>query len=348
MVSLPFTTESSPPTVRRPDFVVNVGSDGADAWAESLVSLTTALGLAPSVDAVKLQIADDDRAPAVEVGDTGTIELGYEDSGQTLVFTGQVATVEHNIRGTTRVTMSNSGVLLAQARLDQSFQQQSAGAIVNSLLSEVGVSPDTVEDGIEYPYYVVDSGRSLLQHMARLAQRDGFLAFLSPEDKFCFLPFTVGQADCSFAYGNDILVLQLNSQSSTRSVTVTGEGAAGSEGSEAWSWLAKDPSAVQKTAGEGPARPVSDPALRSGAAVDTAAQALAERHGAWGQTGLLTVPGAPTVMVGGSIEIVDAPQTGLNGLAMVQRVCHHYDKMEGFITTIWFARVGEDGFGGLF
>jgi len=347
MVSLPFDTQSNPPTVRRPTFTINLGSDGADAWAETLLSLTAAVGLAPAVDAVKIQIADDARAPSVELGDSGSVELGYEDSSETLIFTGEVSAVEHNIRGATRITLTNSGSKLAGLRLDQSFQQQSAGAMVQSLLGEAGVSADVVEDGIEYPYYVVDSGRNVLQHMAELAKRDGFLAHLSPEDKFCFQPFTAGQAEISFHYGDDILVLQLASHNTAKSVTVTGEGAAGSEGSEAWSWLVKDPSAVQKTAGDGNGRSVSDPSLRSGAAVEKAAQALADGQSKLQLSGLLTVPGAPAVVVGSAIEIADAPQTGLNGLCLVRRLCHHYDKGEGFITTIWFARVGEGGLGGL-
>ena len=57
---------------------------------------------------------------------------------------------------------------------------------------------------------------------------------------------------------------------------VTGEGAAGDQGSDAWYWLRKDPASNQSTAGSGtPLRTASVGALRSAEAVEALAQAQA-------------------------------------------------------------------------
>jgi phage protein D len=348
MVGIPFFGGSAPPAVRRPTFAVNLGSASADTWAGALVSLAVEVGLAPAVDALTLQVANEARAPGVAVGDSGTVELGYEDSGNELVFTGQVDAVQRSLAGTTRITVVNGGATLARLRLDRSFQQQTAGGIVQALLGEVGLSADGVEDGIDYPFYVIDAGRNAYQHIARLARRNGYLAYLTPEGKLSFAPFAGGQAEQTFSYASDILALDLaDATPAAGSVTTTGEGAAGSQGSDAWSWLVKDPSGVQSTAGDGTALPIPDSSLRSSEAAQAAAEGLAGGLSLMQYTGSLLVPGTPAVTVGSAIEIADAPQSELNGLCLVRHLRHHFDKQRGFTTRILFSQTGAGGAGAL-
>ena len=61
-------------------------------------------------------------------------------------------------------------------------------------------------------------------------------------------------------------------------VTTVGEGAAGSQGQEAWSWLVKDPSSVTGSAGSGgPERLIQDASLRSTEAAQGAADGIVAR-----------------------------------------------------------------------
>ncbi|RIK51211.1 MAG: hypothetical protein DCC57_10955 [Chloroflexi bacterium] len=361
-------TSTQPAAVRRPTFAVHFGppsggggglleaagsalgltTGGDDPWVAALVAIRIESYSAPGVDIAVLDLANEARAPSVALGDPGSIELGYGDGDNVLVFTGQVDAIRTSLAGATRITLVNSSAALARRRIDQSYQQQSAGAIVNDLIGQCGVDAADVEDGSDYPFYVVDAARTVYQHIARLAQRSGYIAAITAEDKLQFAPAAADNAAQTFTYAQDLLAVHLAEGAPLAGVTFTGEGAAGSQGSDAWSWLIKDAAAVQKSAGDASgARPLVDAALRSGAALETAAAAYLAEQG--GSAGRLIVPGAPDVTVGAAVEITGAPQDALNGLHLVTRLRHRYDKARGFVTELALRRAGESasGLGGL-
>lgn len=354
MVGLPSLGAQSPPGFRRPVCAVQFGGSagapgGTDPWPRSLVSVTVRVGLAPSVDVVELVLAADEQAPGAAIGDAGSVSLGYEDAAAELVFTGQIEGVRHGTQGTTRISAANGGVLLSRLRVNQSYEQQAAGDIVTDLAGRAGVGTDTIEAGLDFAFYVVDDRSSAFQQIAGLARKSGYVASFTPQGDLRFGPFASGQPVQTFTYGQDILALQLAEASpSVGAVTAVGEGAAGSEGQEAWNWLIKDPSPVTGSAGEGePARLISDPSLRSTDAAQSAAEGHASAAGLTTIIGNVLVPGAPAVIAGGAIEIVDAPQDAANGLCVVRRVRHRYSKREGFTTWIAFSKTGGGGAGGL-
>jgi phage protein D len=340
---------TSVPAVRRPVLEVGFGSGSADEWGRSVVSVAVQAGLAPSADAVEVYMDGSDQAPTVAVGDTGSVSFGYEDESTELIFSGDVEGVRYSVDGATAVTATNGGAALSALRINQSYEQQKAGDIVKDLAGKAGVGTDTVEDGVEFPFYVVDDRQSAYRHIATLARKSGYLAWLTPEGKLSFAPFTAGQAVQTFAYGEDILSLQMTEVApGVGAVTTFGEGAAGSQGQEAWSWLVKDPSSVTGSAGGGaPEREVQDPSLRSGDAAQSAAEGIANAAGLTKLTGKLLVPGAPAVAVGLAVEVVDAPRDALNGLYLVTGVRHRFSKREGFTTLVEIAKAGEGGLGGL-
>ena len=149
MFDLPFGTNEAIAGLRRPTFAIAIqsGGDGsgglgglagavgdllgggaADPWAEALVRIVVDMGVAPTVDVATLWLANEARAPKVAVGDSGTIELGYADAGNELVFTGQVDTVRYHLAGATEITLVNGSAQLARRRIEQSYQEQAAGA----------------------------------------------------------------------------------------------------------------------------------------------------------------------------------------------------------------------------
>jgi phage protein D len=340
---------SSVPAVRRPVLEVSFGSGSADDWGRSVVSVAVQAGLAPSVDAVEVYLDGSDQAPTVAVGDTGSVSLGYEDDSTETIFTGQVEGVRFSVDGATSVTATNGGAALSVLRINQSYEQQKAGDIVKDLAGRAGVGTDTVEDGVEFAFYVVDDRQSAYRHIAALARKSGYLAWFTPEGKLNFAPFSGGQAVQTFTYGEDILSLEvIDALPVVGAVTTFGEGAAGSQGQEAWSWLVKDPSSVTGAAGtDGPERQVQDPSLRSGAAAKSAAEGIANAAALTNLIGKLMVPGAPAVAVGLAVEVVDAPQDTLNGLYLATGVRHRFSKEEGFTTLVGIAKAGEGGLGGL-
>jgi phage protein D len=332
--------------VRQPVFEVTFGG-AADPWKRGMVALVVEIGLAPAADVVEVYLSADEQAPAV--GDTGSVSLGYEDDSMELVFTGEVESVLRGVEGETHVTATNGGAALSKLRLNQSYEQQEAGDIVKDLAGRAGVGTDTVEDGVEFPFYVVDDRRSAYLHVTALARKSGYLANFTPEDKLSFAPFVAGQPVQTFTYGVDIMRLEVTRVAPVvGAVTTVGEGAAGSQGQEAWSWLVKDPSSVKGSAGEGaPEREVQDPSLRSSDAAQSAADGVANAADRMKLVGEVLVPGSPAVAVGSAVEIADAPQEALNGLFLARGVRHRFSKREGFTTLISLSKTGDGGLGGL-
>ncbi|MDQ4043678.1 MAG: contractile injection system protein, VgrG/Pvc8 family [Actinomycetota bacterium] len=348
MVSSVFDT-GSVHAVRRPVFEVSFGSGSPDDWGQNVASVTVQAGLTPSVGVVEVYLDGGDQAPATAVGDSGSVSFGYEDGIAELIFTGQVEEVCQDVRGGTRVTASDGGAVLSTQRINQSYEQQKAGDIVSDLAGRAGVGTDTVEDGVEFPFYVVDDRRSAYRHIAALARRSGYLAYFTPENKLNFAPFASSQPVQTFSYGEVIISLRTTKIAAVvGAVTTVGEGAAGSQGQEAWSWLVKDPSSVTSSAGsDGAERQIQDASLRSADAARSAAEGIANATDRTGLTGELLVPGSPAVVVGSVVEIVDAPQDALNGLYLVTGVRHRFSKAKGFTSLARLAKTDGGGLGRL-
>ncbi len=352
-------------SVRRPAFEVNFGGGAGaggltaavglglgadDPWARSVVRLNVEVGQAPFVDVVTVELAADGDAPEVALDDPGTISLGYEDSAVELVFTAMVDHISSSLHGSQRLQGMNGGVLLSRLRINQSYEQQSAGDIVGDLAGLAGVDIDTVESGVDLPFYVLDDRSNAYEHINTLARKSGYLTCFTPEGKLYFGPYAEGQAVQTFSHGMDILSLQVQETTPVaQSVTTIGEGAAGGEGQEAWSWLIKDPGPVTAQAGQGePMGITSDPSLRSSEAGQSAADSLAGAAGQMALTGMIIVPGAPLVVVGSTIEIADAPQENVNGACRVSWVGHRYSKQLGYISVIEFSKsAADEGLGGV-
>jgi phage protein D len=346
-VVLPFLPgENLSRPVRQPVFEVTFGG-ATDPWERGMVALVVETGLAPAADVVEVYLSADEQAPAV--GDTGSVSLGYEDDSMELVFTGEVESVLRSVEGETHVTATNGGAALSKLRLNRSYEQRKAGDIVRDLAGGTNVGTDAVEGGAEFPFYVVDDRQSAYRHIAALARKSDYLARFTPENRLNFAPFTAGQPVQTFAYGVDILSLRVaDAAAVVDAVTTVGEGAAGSQGADAWSWLVKDPAPVTGSAGGGEAeRQVQDGSLRSRNAAQSAADGIANAAGRMKLTGELLVPGSPAVVVGSAIESVESPQDALNGLFLVRGVRHRFSKAGGFTTLIRFSKTGDGGLGGL-
>lgn len=362
MTGLDLFKGDQPASLRQPVHKISFGSSeggaggflsvldagGPDPWQQNLVSVTVQVGPAPHVDIASISLSGGDRAPSVAIDDEGSIALGYEDSSTDVVFTARVDGVKRSVGGTVLVTAVNGSAALSRLRINQSYEKQTAGDIVSELAGIAGIGTATIEDGVDLPFYVIDDRRSAYQHVATLARKSGFLAYVNPEGDLSFKPFVAGQPVGTFTYGVDIISLQvLDAAPVTEAVTTIGDGAAGSQGQDAWSWLIKDPSPVKGSAGDGGSeRTVQDASLRSSDAAQSCAESIAEAACRMKLTGRMLVPGAPVVVVGSVIETKDAPDDTLNGLSMVRRVCHHFSKSDGFTTLIEFCKTGDGGGGG--
>ena len=341
-----FPSATAAPAVRKPVFQLQFGNASADDWAKALVGFSIESGFAPWVDAAEVYIASE-QGPSSAPKDAGSISAGYDDASSQVVFTGQVESVRYGIDGLTRVSASNGTASLSRLRLNQGYEQSSAGDIVNDLAQKASVDTDSIKDGGSYPAYAIDDRRTGWQHIAALARNNGLFAYFSSAGKLNFTSVEEGQPVQTFSYGQDILAIQLTSAvASAGQTTVVGEGAAGSNGSDAWSWLLKDASSVKSQSGQGdPGKLVSEGSLRSSDGSQNAADSIAAALSAETMSGWLLSSGAPAVTVGSTIAIAGAPQDALNGTCIVQRVKHRFAKNSGFLTLMHFTKSGA-GAGG--
>jgi len=367
VVNVPFLTNSEPAAVRRPTFAIAhsngaasglgglasaagdlLGLGGEDFWLSHTLEIVVQTGPLPFVNTACITFASAG-APDIALQDTITISLGYADAEPEVVFTGLVTRQVRTLAGFTHLHASDGGITLARQRLNQSYESQNAGDIVSDLASQSGVSTDVVESGIALPFFAIASHTPAHAQIAALARRSGYWAYFTPAGKLTFAPLAEGEAVQTFIYGTDVLKLEITEAiPALDGVQVSGEGAAGSQGQDAWNWLVADATGVQAQAGSGKAqRWVSDGALRSQETARTAAAARASGAASLKLTGELWVPGAPKVTVGSSVVFTNAPEEVLNGTYQVERVCHRLSKARGFVSRLSFLKTASVPLGAL-
>ena len=262
-------------------------------------------------------------------GDPATVELGW-DGSTSLVFTGTVSAVERRLDGL-RVDCTGAHAALTLARGGTTYVQQTAGGVVSALAQDAGVDVASAEDGIDLPLYVADAGRSHHAHCLRLARWCGFDLYEDGSGALAFGPFTRTSADHTFRYGADVLAVALQATAQEPATTVIPESPASSQGDETASWLVKDPSAH---AGGGGPVVVSESALRTKEAADTAAQAGVARAQRAALQGTVEVTGAPQVALGDAVALEAMPDDALNVTYQVLGLRHVLDRRRGFRTRL--------------
>jgi hypothetical protein len=185
-------------------------------------------------------------------------------------------------------------------------------------------------------------------HVADLAAKSGFLARFAADGSLDFGAASEGEPAQTFAFAQDVLALDAAERPpAAGAITVVGEGAAGTQGDAAWSWLVKDPSGVTGTAGSGdPARLLRVRSLRTSDAAGGAAEAAAATAASGATTARLLVPGAPKATVGATVAVQGTPDGGLDGNYVVRGVRHRYAKREGFTSLLLLTRSGDAAGGG--
>jgi phage protein D len=359
-MALPFFDEDSSTAVLVPTVKLQFGAAGddsgfggavaavasflggdADAWRTHLHSVQLQRGLAPCVDVLQVQLARSAHAPAVALGDTGSLELGYGDSNVP-VFNGSVDAMYSSVRATT-LTASNGGRLLAQHRINRSFENQTATDIIAALAQEVGVTAQLNGSGAALPRYVVDDARSLYEHMARLADLNGSLLYFDGAGVLQLIEAGSGSSVRTFNYGIDILGFQLAQRAQAiAGLDVVGEGAAGESGSNAAFWLRKDPAAMRVSTGTtAPLRYFRDARLRNRDAVSARAQALALKQQREATRSEIILTGTAELEPGAIITLAGLPESRCDGEYCIHSLAQRFDVTRGFVTELCIQRCGD-------
>jgi hypothetical protein len=350
-LSLPFLSDSSTAPGLRPGCKITqgaaasggglldaaaslLGAPQSDPWAENLRSVEISQAAAPHLDTCRLMVARGPTLPTVAVGDELGVQLGFDGSLAT-VFTGKVSALIGTRDQGLEVVLASPSHGLAQARQNVSFEQRTLADVVRQWAGEAQVTPGDLDTGPSFPFLAVDDRRSAWEWIAVLARLAGTMAWIDGDGKLhCKQP--AGTPVRKYHYGQDVLSLSFSERvAHLGEVTMTGEGAAGSQGAQAWSWLAKSADAVQASAGDGvPKRLYQEGVLRSHAAADAAANAIHERAQALCSRVVVRVPGSAEVGVGVLFELADCPGGNGDGTYQVLALRHRYAKARGFTTEI--------------
>jgi len=329
--------------MEKPGYKVQIGRTIIDSSnypvSSPVVSIKVEVGISSGADSFEI-ILNKTNAPKVTRGDKVNIELGYNGKFSK-VIEGTVDRIKPDI-SLLSITGFNNIFKLLTLRLNQTYEQQSAGGIVSDLAKQAGVSLGRVEDGIVFPIYVIDSNRNAYEHIKNLAEKCGFDIYLDAKNRLFFQEFIKTSVDHTFSYGRDILELEVSQEEAFYDqVEVWGESPVSKEGKESYAWLIKDFADLKGKAGSG-ARvlTIQDASLKTSATTAAVANNILKSIKKRCISGVIKIPGRVDVSLGNTLEIRGVPDDNLNGIFQIRHITHFLDKQSGFLTTICFNGLG--------
>ncbi len=192
----------------KPAYKLTIGGKVVDTTdepkASTVVDLAVYLDLDTPADAVQLTLGSVGFLKPKQ-DDDATIELGYADNGGfTQVMTGKVVAVNAGLI-TTRILIQAASNLLLRTFIDQTYENKTAGAIVQELASAASVDLASASDGIQFPAYVVDGRRAVCHHIRDLGDLCGFDSYINSNGKLVFEEFSGGRTVHVLEYAKQIL-----------------------------------------------------------------------------------------------------------------------------------------------
>lgn len=314
--------------------LIGLGASQSDPWAENLQSLSLTRACAPFVDQCSVRLSRGPSAPEVALGDALTASAGF-DSDLKSVLTGTVTSMTSGTGSSMDIIISSPAQKLASMRQNSSYEQHSLSDLLQLWANEAGVSVGTVEAGPTFPFVAIDDRRSIWDWMAEIAGLCGLKVWLDGDGALqCKAASSASAA--RYVYGQDVIAFDFVARGAgLEQVSVSGEGAAGSQGAQAWSWLVKNVGGVQVEKGGGSHGRVRSPGLlRNRAAVESAAQGLHGSAKASASSLRLRVSGAAHLGPESRFDLSGCPQASGDGSYKLGRVTHRYDAEQGFTSEL--------------
>lgn len=165
-----------------------------------LTHLTVALDMDVPADSATFII---DPTLDLDLGLTLEVHLGYGDV-LVQVFAGSIVRVEPGLQQQ-RVIAHSPAQALLDYRVNQTYEDCTAGEIVRELAYQSGVPVAVVEDGAFFDTYYVDDRRSTYAHMQTLAGDADI--YLNAAGALVCKRYTLGEQTHTLTYGQDILTL---------------------------------------------------------------------------------------------------------------------------------------------
>ena len=262
-------------------------------------------------------------------GDDVSVSLGYEDNLKE-IFKGNVDIIEPDIQ-TVRISGLNDMSKLLNKRVNQLYEKQSAGKIVEDIASKCNVSKEQIEDGITFPMYAVDNTKTVYEHILKLAEMCGFDFYLTVENKLIFKNYEK-ETTHAYNYGKNIINHKIIQQTpQCASVDVYGESPSSFKGSDTSHWLTKKKVFGKEGTGDGMF--VQDLSIRDSDSAQKIAKAKLSKIQKT-LTGVVKVLGNADIKLCDTIKIEDMPAKNMNGEFQIKGIHHKLSKNSGFVTEI--------------
>jgi hypothetical protein len=244
------------------------------------------------------------------------------------VLTGTVSAVERAPWGLLVEGLAASSAL-STTRVGRSYVNQSAGDVVDDLVSGAGGTTGEVSATVTLAAFHVDERRSAWAHVRRLARLTGSEVSSAADGAVNFRPVRSGAADRSLRHGADLIAWDVGPRDGGGAgPEVVPFGAASEQGTEKWHLLLREPE------GSSPSGPVLVPAaLRDRDSAQALADALAAAAVRGAVGGSLVVVGDGSIRAGDLVELTDMP-TGEDAVLRVTAVSHLLAPGAGFRTTL--------------
>jgi hypothetical protein len=240
------------------------------------------------------------------------------------------------------VTASNGGRVLARSRSEIAFADRTPGDIIDALAGEAEVPAGAGAAGDKLPRYLADGGRSLLDHVARLAATAGRLAYFDDAGALALADDTApGEAVAQLVAGTNLIDMRIVSRPLDGKVVVHGEGAP-DKGSTAWAWIRKQSGALDAEAGAAPPERGAGAAWArsrdASAALAGSRQRAQEREA---KLGRFLVSAVPQAVPGAWVELSGVE--GHDGPWLVLEADLTFDPVRGMMSEIRAAPAGSGG-----
>lgn len=169
--------------------------------ANRLLALESSAAIDVPVNRCRI-VLDGQSRLSVSAGDPVRVELGYHNN-LPIVFTGRLDTIESSFAQICLEARGGFAGLLA-ARQNGLYEQQSAGAIVGSLLGAQQIAIGTLEKGETFARFSVSDYPTLWSAIYDLGRRCGYDFYADCEDRAVFKRYAPPKTYL-FTYGGDIL-----------------------------------------------------------------------------------------------------------------------------------------------
>lgn len=305
-----------------------LGAPQADPLTDALSSAQVTLMAAPGVATCTLRFLPRGDFPALALGDALTLKLSDGGDPQP-VFAGEVARVSGG-HGQLDVLLAGPSAKLARIRRHASYENQGFADLLSAWASEAGLSAGRIDDGPDYAFFAIDDRLSLWDWIARVARHAGVPAWADAQGALnAHQPG--GQPVATWRWGETVLALDTRARDPVvTGARIVGEGSAGRQGSDAWSWLAKDDRSA--TAGSGPV--ASEGGLGSLAAVSAAALGAVGGAARVADVVAVSVPGTAAIDVGSVFALEGCPGGEGDGQWQAVEVRHRFAARRGYVTEV--------------